>query len=60
MKKTHIIPSMIVVRLQHQSFICQSVTGTKGNAGIGYGGGSKNNTDEVRTKESGNVWDEEW
>jgi len=51
---------MIVVRLQHQSFICQSVTGTKGNAGIGYGGGSKNNTDEVRTKESGNVWDEEW
>ena len=62
MKKTYIIPSMIVVRLQHQSIICDSMHGADGNANLNYRGGSS--TDDggsyARTKESSGAWDEEW
>ena len=37
-KKIYIQPSMIEVKLQHQSIICESVTGLRGNGGLGYGG----------------------
>ena len=61
MKKTYIIPGMIVVHLQHQSIICDSMHGTDGDAGLNYRGGSSNNTGgSVRTKESSGIWDEEW
>ena len=52
---------MTVVRLQHHSIICQSIRGMSSNLSgddaIGYGGGGSG---EVRTKESGSIWDEEW
>ena len=53
---------MIVVRLQHQSIICDSVHGTEGNAGLNYRGGNStdSNGSYARTKESSGVWDEEW
>ena len=62
MKKTYTIPSTMVVKLQHQSIICESVHGTDGNAGLNYKGGSStdSNGSYSRTKESSGVWDEEW
>ena len=61
MKRTYIIPGMTVVRLQHQSIICQS-GGLRGIRGgdVGYGGASSDYDGEVRTRESSGVWDEEW
>ena len=53
----YIKPSMMVVRLQHQSIICQSVNNVKG---MGYGSASSNYDGEVRTRESSSVWDDEW
>ena len=51
---------MMVVKLLHQSIICSSVRSITSDE-VGYGGASTNNTGgSVRTKESGNVWDEEW
>ncbi|MBR4516739.1 MAG: hypothetical protein IKO60_05015 [Bacteroidaceae bacterium] len=68
MKKTYLTPSMVVVRLQHQSIICQSQMRGMRQGETGYGGGSSNNTsnnagynsNEARTRESSGVWDEEW
>ena len=62
MKKTYIIPSMIVVRLQHQSIICESVHGADGNASLNYRGGNStdSNGSYSRTKESSGIWDEVW
>ena len=58
MKRTYLTPSMTVVKLQHRSFICYSqVRGIAGDDALNYGGGGSG---EVRTKESGSVWDEEW
>ena len=54
------IPSMVVVKLQHQSMICESLVQTFNNStgeGIGYGGGGSG---EANTKQSGSIWDEEW
>ena len=60
MKKIYQKPEMMVVKLQHQSFICQSTRSISSDE-VGYGGASSNNTgNNVRTKESGGVWDEEW
>ena len=60
MKKTYFAPIMVVVRLQHQGIICQSVRSITSDV-VGYGGASTNNTGgSVRTKESSGVWDEEW
>ena len=65
MKKTYIIPGMIMVRLQHQRLLMQSsLRGFNSNLAeedaIGYGSESSNNTSGVRTKESSSIWDEEW
>ena len=62
MKRTYLTPSMTVVKLQHQSIICESILdAVEGNAGIGYGGaGSNNDGGIVRTKESSGIWDDEW
>ena len=63
MKRTYVHPTMIVVKLQHQSIICQSVTGLRGNGGLGYGGDDASYVEgggDVRTRESSGVWDEEW
>ena len=61
MKRTYFAPSMVVVRLQHQSIICDSMHGADGNANLNYRGGSSNNEGgSVRTKESSGIWDEEW
>ena len=60
MKKIYMTPGMTVVKLQHQSIICQSFRGVTGGD-VDYGGASSNNTSgSVRTKESGSIWDEEW
>ena len=50
---------MMVVLLQHQCLICETVNRVAGGT-FNYGGGSENNTGVVRTKESGNIWDDEW
>ena len=68
MKKTYLTPSMVVVRLLHQSIICQSTMTSMSQGETHYGGGSSNNTsnnagynpNEARTRESSGVWDEEW
>ena len=62
MKKTYMTPSLTVVKLQHQSIICDSLHGADGNANLNYRGGNStdSNGSYARTKESGNVWDEEW
>jgi hypothetical protein len=57
MKKTYITPSIIMVNLQHQGMLMQSVTQTEGNANLRIGGAGSG---ESRTKEHVNVWDEEW
>ena len=60
---------MVMVRLLHQSIICQSpVKNISSQGETGFGGGSSNNTsnnvgynpNEARTRESCSVWDEEW
>ena len=54
---------MIEVKLQHQSIICESVTGLRGNGGLGYGGDDASYVEgggDVRTRESSGIWDEEW
>lgn len=58
MRKTYIIPSIIVVRMQTVHMMAGSVSSDKG---IDYGGkvGEDDNiTPEV--KESKNIWDENW
>ena len=65
MKKTYLTPGLTVVQLQHQGLLMQSArnvtTNLTGNDAINMGGASSNNTGGiVRTKESSNIWDEEW
>ena len=57
-------PTMIVVRLQHSSIICTSTAAIQGLSSnldggdaINYGGAGSGS---ARTKESSNIWDEEW
>jgi len=61
MTATYIQPSMIVVRLQQHSIICQSPAvrsiSNPSEDGIGYGVGGSG---EAYTKEHTNIWDEEW
>ena len=60
--KKYIQPIMMVVRLQHQGLLMESVQNVgSSDVGISYGGASSNNSGgEIRTKESSGVWDEEW
>ena len=57
MKKSYLSPEIIIVQLQHQGLLMQSVGEVKVNAGL-VNGGTGNG--ESRTKEQVNVWDEEW
>lgn len=58
MKREYMSPTMLVVKLQHRSIICQSqVRSLGGNADLNYGGAGDVN---ARTKESSSLWDDEW
>jgi len=58
MKKDYKQPTLRIVRIQHQCHILAgSVTGTGGNSGMGYGGGS---TGDGRVRESDNWDDDLW
>lgn len=60
MKTTYIQPEITVVRLQHQGMICVSTVRGFSNPtddDITYGSGGSG---EAYTKQSGNLWDEEW
>ena len=59
MKKTYIQPRMVVVQLQQQQIICQSVVKRVSctDDGISYGGGGSG---ESYTRESRSTWDDEW
>ena len=67
MKKIFIKPTAFVVKLQSQSALLQASiqsfsTNLTDTDAIGYGGSSGNDTSGqgIRTKESVNIWDEEW
>lgn len=53
----YLSPEIIIVQLQHQGLLMQSVDEVQGNAGLVNGGAGNG---ESRTKEQVNVWDEEW
>ena len=57
MKRIYLKPEMMAVRIQHGSIICESVKSVNSNAGFNYGG---EGAGPARTKESHNIWDEEW
>ena len=60
MKKTYIQPEMLTVKIQHMQMLCESLTAVEDGSestSISYGG---EGTGPARTKESNNVWDEEW
>ena len=56
MKKSYKTPSVIVVNLQHQWMLMESVTRTQSNANLNIGGAGSGS---ARVKEQ-NIWDEEW
>ena len=62
MVKKYIQPEILVVRLQHQELLMQSVQSVSSDdTGISFDGASSNNSGGViRTKESTSIWDEEW
>ena len=51
-KKVYQEPTTKVVKIQHQSMICQSVNRVGGNADLDYGGGGGNG--EARSR---GIWD---
>ena len=53
----YLSPEIIIVQLQHQGLLMQSVDEVQINAGLVNGGAGNG---ESRTKEQVNVWDEEW
>ncbi len=59
MRKTYIIPSMLVVHMQAGQMIADS--GVSSDNGIGFGGkvGEGDNINP-EVKESQNTWDDEW
>ena len=60
-KKVYQQPTIVAVKLQHQGIICSSIqtlsSNLDGGDAINYGGAG---TGDARTKESSNIWDEEW
>ena len=64
MKQSYLNPTIVAVKLQHSGIICTSTTTIQGLSSnldggdaINYGGAG---TGDARTKESSNIWDEEW
>ena len=63
MKKTYIKPEILVVRLQHQGLLMDSLKNITSNVdlcGAGADGSITGGNGDARTKESGSIWDEEW
>ena len=67
MKKTYIKPTAFVVKLQSQNALLQASiqsfsTNLTDSDAIGFGGSSSNDNSGqgIRTKESVNIWDDEW
>ncbi|MBP3228796.1 MAG: hypothetical protein J6M53_08475 [Bacteroidaceae bacterium] len=56
MKKTYQTPSTEITVLGLTQMLAASVTGTDGNAGIGYGGGGSG---PARTRQH-SIWDNDW
>ena len=58
----YIRPTMVVVKLQHRIHLMQTcqVTSVNGDGGFRFGGSDVGYEGEVRTKESGSLWDNEW
>ena len=59
MKKIYERPAVMVVKLQHQCLICESVTRTENDVNLNYRG-SGNGTARVKEQGSHNVWDDDW
>ena len=61
MKKDYQKPSMLVVKLQHQSQLLagSNPVGSVGGGTVGYGGSSSNNTSGQIRSRGGSVWDDE-
>ncbi|MBQ6225585.1 MAG: hypothetical protein IJJ73_04695 [Bacteroidaceae bacterium] len=59
MKKNYMKPEMLVVTLQHQDGILESVSQVDGGD-TGIGGGGDGTGMEGDVKGSKNIWDEEW
>lgn len=61
MKRIYLKPEMMAVRILHGSIICGSVKTVSSNLDdLYYGGESNENNSSARTKESYNIWDDEW
>ena len=63
MKKTYIKPEILVVRLQHQGLLMESLKNIAGNTdlcGAGADGSITGGNGDARTKEFGSIWEEEW
>ena len=68
MKKTYISPAALTVQLGYRDALLQSVSSsspTKGLTGTSFGGTTSSTSGGVTvtsgdTKESKNIWDEEW
>ena len=59
MKKIYQKPAITVVRIEHASLICESVSSVENNVNIYYRGAGNG---EARVKEQSNysVWDDDW
>ena len=65
MRKMYIQPTMVAVKLQHQTHPMQAskVGSLDGNSGMTLGGSDASYVSsggDVRTKESSSIWDEDW
>ena len=61
MKKTYIIPAMIVVPFVATQVIAASITGIGGNSGLEIGDGEIPGTADIKEFDfKTNLWDDEW
>ena len=61
MKNAYLKPMMLVVKIQHSGIICEStVTTLQSNASLNLGGSDASYSGGIRTKESSDIWDDEW
>ena len=58
-KKAYQQPTMKVVKLQHQSMICQSITSVKSNSSVGITFGVAGGAHEAGSRGGGGEWDDE-
>ena len=65
MKKTYISPAALTVQLGYRDALLQSVSSEESLTGTSFGGTTSSTSGGVTvtsgdTKESKNIWDEEW